>query len=83
MGCIIGIIIALVLGVAIAFPVAFLVIFARSRAKKDAKKMLEIGKITDLKKAKSTLDILGKTDKDLEAADLWKKLNELYDKTAK
>ncbi|MFC1944994.1 hypothetical protein ACFLX5_05935 [Chloroflexota bacterium] len=67
------------IGLFLAIPVAGLVVFSQSQAKKEAKKILASGKIDNPKKYKRTMSILAKTDKDLEAADLWHKLQQLQE----
>ena len=58
---------------------AGLVRIQNNSAKKEAKKILAEG-IRNPKKLKWAMGVLNKMSKDLEAADLWKRLNELSQK---
>lgn len=69
------ILIVSVLGIAIAMGV-FLVT-NQSKAKKQAVMIISSGKISDTKKAQNTLKILNTIKNDMEAADLWQKLNKM------
>jgi len=82
MAVIIGLLILFIIGIALAIPLAGLVVFSQSQAKKEAKKMLDAGQIMNERKYKQTSNILSKTTNDLEAADLWKRLQELKAKTS-
>ena len=49
----------------------------QTRAKKRAKEILAAGRVEDPRKFETVLDVLAKTPNDLEAADLWKRLQAL------
>ncbi len=65
------IIIGLLLGIAI--------LWNQGKAKRLAKRMLQEGRIRDMTEFKQVSDTLSVTTGDLEAADLWKKLQVLKD----
>lgn len=75
------IIILIILGIGLFFGLAFLltglIVWGQSSAKKEAKKILALGKIEDHKKFERISRTLSTTTNDLEAADLWKRLQEL------
>ena len=50
-------------------------------AKKEARKILAEGNISNPKKLKWAMGVLNKMSKDMEAADLWKRLQELKEKS--
>ena len=77
---IIIIIVLAIVGFIIAIPLAGLVVFSQAQAKKEAKKILTSGRIDNPKKLDRIFGILAKTPNDLEAADLWKKLQDLKNK---
>lgn len=81
MWIIILIIVFIVIGFALAIPLAGLVVFSEAQAKKEAKKILAAGEIGDPPKFKRTMDVLAHTTNDLEAADLWKKLQTLSEQS--
>ncbi len=80
MWIIILVIILVLIGIALAVPLAGLIVFSQAKAKKEAQKMLEAGRIDDPKKFAQISKVLATTQNDLEAADLWKKLQDLKDK---
>ena len=71
------IVIGVIVGAALGIPVAGLIIYGQSWAKKEAKKMLAANQIYDYHKFDRVCTILARTENDLEAADLWRKLQEL------
>jgi len=77
MWIIILIIVLILIGFALAIPLAGLVVFSQAQAKKEAKKILAAGTINNPRKFKQTMNVLSHTTNDLEAADLWKKLQTL------
>ena len=80
MWIIILVIVLVLIGIALAFPLAGLIVFSQAKAKKEAQKILEVGRIDDPKKFKQISKTLATTQNDLEAADLWKKLQDLKDR---
>ena len=74
MWIIILVIVLVLIGIALAVPLAGLIVYSQDKAKKEAQKMLEVGRIDDPKKFKRISSTLATTQNDLEAADLWKKL---------
>jgi len=80
MWIIIIVIILVLIGITLAFPPAGLIAFRQEKVKKEAKKILEDGRIYDYKKFEQISKTLATTQNDLEAADLWKKLQDLKDK---
>ncbi len=80
MWIIILVIILVTIGIALAIPLAVLIVSSQDKAKKEAKKILETGRIDDSKKFEQVSKTLATTQNDLEAADLWKKLQDLKDK---
>ncbi len=70
-------VILILLGIGFAVPIAIIIITQQSGAKKEAKKMLAQGKIVNQREFKRVSRILSTIQNDLEAADLWKKLQEL------
>lgn len=79
------IIILLIIGIVLAIPLGILLLGAatlgKSQAKKEAKKILAMGKIENPRKFKRTMGVLAKTSNDLEASDLWKKLQSLSEQS--
>lgn len=71
-------IVLLVLGVLIAIPAGFILVglaaAGRSKAKKEATKMLTYGHIDNERQFKRVSKILAASPNDLEATDLWQKL---------
>lgn len=76
MGILIIILILVGAGIAITFIIAISVIRAQSQAKKKAKKVLSNSIAYSPKEIKNIMGILAKTSNDMEAADLWRRLNE-------
>jgi len=72
-----GIIGLLMLGFLLAIFLGIMVVVSRSQAKNKAKRMLERGQITTRTEYRQVLKILSAIPNDLEAADLWKKLQEM------
>lgn len=64
----------------IAIPIAILIYWSRSNAKKEAKIILTLNELGDPRKLERTMNILAHISGDLEAADLWHKLQALKDK---
>jgi len=81
MWIIVLIIIMVVIGMALAFPIAFLIVAKRGKAKKSANKILESSKLPELKELDRIMKILSTTPNDLEAADLWNRLQQLKTKS--
>lgn len=75
------IIILIIIGIGLFFGLAILlaggIVWSQSSAKKEAKKILALGKIENHKKFEQISKTLATTQNDLEAADLWKRLQEL------
>ncbi len=69
--------IGIIAGIIIGILVMIGVIWSRREAKKEAKKILQIGRIEDYASFKRTMAILGHARNDLEATDLWEKLQAL------
>ena len=80
---IVAIIILLIVGFVVAFlvgvPIAGLAVYSQRWAKKQAHHMINTGKI-DWKNFDRVSKILATTKDDLEAADLWHRLQELHGK---
>jgi hypothetical protein len=62
---------------AIAIPLALLVTSGQANAKRDARVMLEDRKVEDWERFQKVSTILANMPNDLEAKDLWKKLEKL------
>lgn len=75
------IIFLIIIGIGLFFGLAILlaggIVWSQSSAKKEAKKILTLGKIENHKKFEQISKTLATTQNDLEAADLWKRLQEL------
>ncbi len=79
----IAVIIGLVLlGFMLAVPFSFFAFTRITKAKKEAKAILEKGKIDDIKKVEVTLKLLNAL-KDTESTHLWNELNKLYEQHRK
>jgi hypothetical protein len=74
---IIGFMVLVFIGFVLAVPLAFIAVNSVNQAKDEAKRILESGQITDPKEFTRVSEILAISTNDLEAADLWKKLQEL------
>ncbi len=70
-------VVLVLLGIGLAVPIAIMIVGQQSGAKKEARKMLAVGKVTSDREFRRISRILSTTQNDLEAADLWKKLQEL------
>ncbi len=70
-------VILLLSGLFLGIPIAIMILSQRSGAKKEAQKMLAKGKVTNEREFRRISRILSTTTGDLEAADLWKRLQEL------
>ena len=68
-------------GIIVAVPFIARSAIRRSQAKGKAKQILELGHIDKPKEFAWISDALAKTPNDLEATDLWKRLQELKEKS--
>jgi len=68
-------------GIIIAVPFITRSALRHSQAKGKAKQILELGRIDKSKEFEWVSETLAKMSKDLEAADLWKRLQELKEKS--
>ena len=68
------------IGIAVAVPFIARSAIRRSQAKAKARQILDVGHIDKPKEFEWISETLAKTSDDLEAADLWKRLNELNQK---
>ncbi len=61
----------------VVIALALSIMSVQSRAKVKAKKILAEGKVNDIGEFKRISDVLARMPNDLEAADLWKRLQEI------
>lgn len=71
------ILIAFLVGIVLAIFFAITRVWVNSQAKVRAKRMLEDGDVTDIAEFNRISGILSTKKNDLEAADLWKRLQKL------
>ena len=76
-------VIVLIISLIVAIPLAGVIVFTQAQAKKQAKKMLASGEVTNWKKFDRICSMLATTSDDLEATDLWHKLQDLKEKLSK
>ena len=69
----------LIIGVVIGSVIGIWYAWHQGWAKREAKKILSVGLILNLRKFNEACDTLAKMTNDLEAIDLWKKLQTLKD----
>jgi hypothetical protein len=80
MGCLVGAIIAIFIGIGMAVVLSPFIFMSLSRAKKEARNIIAVGMITDIQKTNKIMKILAGMITDIEAKDLWQKLQALKDK---
>ena len=73
------ILVCLFAGAAVGIILACIVLSSRNIAKREARIILDKGKIDDMKRFEQISSVLAKSPGDLESSDLWHKLQELKD----
>ncbi len=63
--------------VGIVYWLAVAIVIKQKRAKKEARIMVDSGQVVDMQKAKKVLKTLSTVRNDMEATDLWQRLNKM------